>query len=373
MRWRILITLLHKEALRHLASRGAIVLVLLLIGASVTPALLASGLAFSLTGKVDRCFIDYWQDGPWLEHLRANVQADLQRHITFRAIERVAAAGETIYYPAGAGAIQVRAAGNGISRYEPRDSSGGGKIWVWYPGTDADAMARFEAWFWRETARYYRLQGLSPAGSDSATTVPELEVAHSSLEGSADGHTTSTTALVLFALFLTCVYLLPSWMCEEREHGLLLAVALSPATPLEMVAARCLFCAALGIGLASLVAAVSCPAALSQFWFWIALLVAAIGAAGIGSTIGCAVRKQRTASLAVLGYLLVVAGALSACQTLGLSGLSWLALEYHLPRIVYAALRGTVEGQGAHVAAASVLALAWLMAAATLFRRRGWQ
>ena len=39
-------------------------------------------------------------------------------------------------------------------------------------------------------------------------------------------------------------------MCEERERGVLLAQALSPASPLEIFAAKLLFYPAAGIALA---------------------------------------------------------------------------------------------------------------------------
>ena len=39
-------------------------------------------------------------------------------------------------------------------------------------------------------------------------------------------------------LFFVCVYLLPSLTCEERERGVLLAQALSPAAPREILAAK---------------------------------------------------------------------------------------------------------------------------------------
>ena len=49
------------------------------------------------------------------------------------------------------------------------------------------------------------------------------------------------TGMVVFALYFACVYLLPTLNCEERERGVLLAQALSPASPAEILAAKFLF------------------------------------------------------------------------------------------------------------------------------------
>ncbi len=367
MRCHVLITLLRMHVRRNLAHRGGLVLLLVLALVSGGLAILNRGYDFTLGAPVKTCFVDYWQDGPWIEHLRASVPAELEGHVQFRAIEQVAAAGETIYYPSGTGAIQIRGAGDGRS-------GNGCKVWMWYPGTINAAMTAYESWFWQETARYFRQKSAQMPAPSNPGAIPELEVERSSLAGSADTRTTTTTALLIFPLFLSCVYLLPIWMCEERERGQLLAVALSPATPLEMLAARACFCAALGMAFAALVAAVSCPAVLGQVWFWATLFVGALGAAGVGATIGCMARRQRTASLAALAYLVAVAGIMSLGQAIGATPISCLTLEYHLPRLLHAALSGMADAQqGSHLAAALALALAWFILAMSLFRKRGWQ
>jgi hypothetical protein len=62
------------------------------------------------------------------------------------------------------------------------------------------------------------------------------------------------------------------------------------------------------------------------------------------------------------------------CQQNGIPGLSYLALEYHGPRMLHAALTGSVRWyHWLHLVAAAGLAVAWAGAAAVLFRRRGWQ
>jgi hypothetical protein len=359
----------QKEALRHAAHCGGLVMAVFLVLAAATLALVArgNGLGF-VSGQVKVCYVDYWHEGQWIEYLEQHVPPDLTLH--FRPVSAIAAAGETIYYPSGAGAIQIRAAGDGTSG--PLC-----KVWIWHPGDDPAGLARFEAWFWQESARYFRQQAVLDAESGTAAqhlAMPALEVERSSLSGSADARTTGGMPLVLFAIFFPCVYLLPSWTCEERERGLLMAVALSPATGLEMLAARSMFYGLLALGLAVLVTGILSPAALGSGLLWITLLIAVLGALGVGSSLVSVARTQRTASLAALAYLLGIALWLAAAQALTFPGLSWLALEFHVPRLLSAALSGTSDDcYWLHLAAAAALALAWFLTATTLFRRRGWQ
>src|SRR5262249_50013466 len=150
MRWHILRTLLHKEILRQLANRGGLALAALLVVAALLMSLFgkADASAGSLTGGVDYCFVDYWQDDTWISYLRHSVPEKREGRIKFRAMGNISGSGDTIVYPPGTGAIQVRPNGQGNERRY--------KIWLWHPGTDRGALARFEVWFWKETARYFQ-------------------------------------------------------------------------------------------------------------------------------------------------------------------------------------------------------------------------
>src|SRR5262249_20491787 len=193
-------------------------------------------------------------------------------------------------------------------------------------------------------------------------------------KGGLDARSGLTTALVLFGLFFVCVYLLPSLTCEERERGVLLAQALSPASPGEILAAKLLFYPAAGLAAAALLAATAQPRALLHPLFWGALVTAAAGAVGVGLTIATLAKTQRAASMGALCYLLSVSLLLFVCQQAGVPFLSSLALEHHGPRLLHAVLTDSV--QGAHylnLAAAAALAVGWIAVAAVLFPRRGWQ
>src|SRR4029434_4699495 len=118
----------------------------------------------------------------------------------------------------------------------------------------------------------------------------------SALAGGYDTRSGIATSLVLFGLFFVCVYLLPSLTCEERERGVLLAQALSPASTSELLFAKFLFYPVIGVALAALIAGVQEPRVLLRAFFWLALVVSAVGSMGVGLTIASVARTQRAAS-----------------------------------------------------------------------------
>jgi len=361
MRWKILKILLWKEALRHVAQRGGIVLALLLVAAALLMTLFGRQRdpGTAMLGGVEWCFVDYWNEDAWIEHLRGSVPDELLERIKFRNVPQTMWPGETITYPARAGAIQLR----------PLEG-GGFKIWLWHPDENGASLAPFEAWFWRATAQHFRLQ----AAADSGRAAMVFEEARTQLKGGVDMRVSITAALILFALFFSCVYLLPALMCEERERGVLLAQALSPAAPLEIFAAKLLFYPVVGVALAALLAGISRPAALGQPLFWLTLIGAAFGSLGIGLTIASLARTQRAASMGALCYVLVLAMFLFICQQARVPFLSWLALEYHVPRLLHATLADAVYWyHTGNVIAVTLIAAGWLTAALVLFRRCGWQ
>jgi hypothetical protein len=359
MRWQILRTLLHKEVLRHLANRGGLVLVLLLVAASMLLSFFGGQetVAGGLAPGVRLCYVDYWQDGPFVEHLRRHVPEDLAALVQFREASQVKTdARGALVYPHNTGAIQIR-----------NREDGGCKIWFWHPGADGAALAPFEIWFWKESLRFARSQ-------NPATRLPELESERSSLKGGLDPRSGLATSLVLFGLFFVCVYLLSSLTCEERERGVLLAQALSPASAREILAAKFLFYPVIAMGLAAVLAGTYQPLVLLRPFFWLALVVAVFGSMGVGLTIASLARTQRAASMGAMCYMMAVALILFICQQNGIPGLPYLALEYHCPRMLHAVLTDAVLWyHWGHLAGAAVLAVVWAFLATFLFRRFGWQ
>ncbi len=231
---------------------------------------------------------------------------------------------------------------------------------------------------WLVTEAHARLQERVEAargGSDARPLVPDLVIDRQGLGGKVlDFRAAIATGMVVFALYFACVYLLPTLNCEERERGVLLAQALSPASPTEIVASKFLFYPTAGIVLAAIIAGVYKVAILKSLFFWLSLLAVAGGFLGIGMTVATLAKTQRAAFLGGMCYLLSVSMVLLICSTNGIPFLPYLAVEYHGPRILHAALAGEVHsGHWGHLVGAVALATAWLTAAGWLFRRRGWQ
>jgi hypothetical protein len=367
MRWQILRTLLFKEVLRHLANRGGLTLVGLLIVAAMLLSFYGNrdGGVSGLAPDVQRCYVDYWEDDALIEHLKSRVPAALKDRIRFRGANQLSTDDEgRIVYPPNTGAIQIRP---------------GSQIYFWHPGSDGAALAPFEAWFWKESLRYslrYCQNQTNTPGLrfDTRAMLPAAEAERAELKGGLDSRSGLLTSLVLFGIFFICVYLLPSLTCEERERGVLLAQALSPAAPREILAAKFLFYPPVALVLAAVLAGTYQPRVLAGGFFWLAVVAAVFGSMGVGLTIASLARTQRAASMGAMCYMLVVALLLFICQQNGIGGLSYLALEYHCPRMIHAALTDAVSWYHyGHLVAAAGLAAGWTAASCILFRRCGWQ
>jgi hypothetical protein len=397
MRWYILRALLQKEFARHLANRGGIALALLLVAAAVLLSVFApqeaAAAGTGMVGGVHHCYVDFDRPTPLIKHLQANVPPDLKTQIVFREIDPKKL-GTLLDSQPGTGSIQL------TTRYED------GKpvtleVYIWHPDGQPEAMGAYETWFWKETRRGLAAQArkTSPAlppdpdvtaddwqlmdahahlreqAAAVGAVVPELKVQRKGLAGKVlDFRAAIATGMVVFALYFACVYLLPTLNCEERERGVLLAQALSPASPAELLAAKFLFYPAFGLGLAATLAAIYKPDVLSSLFFWLSLVAVGGGFLGIGMTIAAWAKTQRAAFLGGMCYLLSVSMILLICSTNGIPVLSNLAVEYHGPRILHAALSGTVQHyHWLHLLGALGLAVAWLFAAGWVFRKRGWQ
>jgi ABC-2 family transporter protein len=359
MRWSVLKTLLHKELLRHAANRGGLVLLMLLVvfalllslsGGAQTP---GSGIG----GGVRQCYVDHATGGGLVDYLRRHMPEDMKEQIKFRDLASVPTnAAGVIVYPQSTGAIQLRPADDGSSGFV---------VWLWHPGEDSTALAPYEAWFWKETLNYYRAVN---------RPIPAVVAKDTRLEGAMDARSGLASSLVLFGLFFVCVYLLPSLTCEERERGVLLAQVLSPASTAEILAAKFLFYPGMALVVGAGLAALYRPGVILVPFFWLALTASVLGSMGVGLVIASLARTQRAASMGAMSYLLCVAVLLMICQQCGIRGLPYVALEYHVPRMIHAALTGPPQpGHWGNLTAVVVLAAGWTTAAAYLFRRYGWQ
>lgn len=376
MRWHILRTLLLKEIRRHLANRGGIVLVLLLVGMAGMASLFGrKGAPLGAVGiGAARYVIDYWNDDPWVEHLRRHVPEDWARdgRLVLRDVAEAPTVNDVIAYPNVTAAIQIRPL---------RDGAKGPPylIWFWYSPANPDALGPFEAWFRKETQAYSdglladTLEKSSPTVR-AALPLRETAERRTPFEGAFDMQSGLATVLVLFGLVMSCLYLLPAMTCEEHERGLLLAQMLSPASAAEILAAKFLFYPAAGVGLGAALAGISRPGVLGEPFFWLVLPVVALGFVGIGLTIASVARTQRLASMGAMCYLLVVSLVILGAQKNHVPVVPWVLLEFQAPPLLHAAVTGDVPAwRWGQLAGTFILALGWAALATWLFRRRGWQ
>ena len=152
MRWRILKTLLQKEALRHATNRGGLALAGLLITASLLLAALNPAAEDDkpamLVGGVHHCIVWYDEQDDWVSYLEAHKPAGMNANILFYVIRPRAELDEHLKYDTGTGGIEIRQmpAVDGRPKY---------RVNVRYPAGDRAGMAAYENWFWRESHRFF--------------------------------------------------------------------------------------------------------------------------------------------------------------------------------------------------------------------------
>lgn len=390
MRFHIIRALFVKEVRRHLANRGGLALAGLLVVAALLLSIFnptqvdAGSGGGDLVGGVHHCFIEYARETPFVTALKDRVPPALKAQVVFREVPPHLLSSPLAYSP-GTAAIRV-----------VESDRDGRKLTfdVWHPPGDPGAMAPYERWFFRAAADVFRERAAAPpfvAGPDyslwavhellhrlheqAPTQVPEVNVCWHGLGAKPlDIRSAVATALVVFALYFTCCYLLPTLNCEERERGVLLAQALSPASPAEIVAAKFLFYPVAGLGLAAALAGIYSPGVLSTLFFWLALLALACGFLGVGMTVSTLAKTQRAAFMGSMCYLLSVSLLLFVCSQSGVPLLPQLAIETHGPKILHAAMtRGVEPKHWLNLLAAFGLGAGWMTLAGWLFRRRGWQ
>jgi hypothetical protein len=404
MRLAIIRPLVHKELLRHLSNRGSVVLALLMVAVVLVLSVFGGGGPFpglNLLQPPSTCTIEFPAEDAWVRYLRGHVPGDLAGRVAFR---------ETPARPADTEAAPGLETNALVVRIGPAQK-GGREVQARRTGSDPKAVAVFEGWLTQESQRFFRSRAAEvlaahggelppePAAADelsgweaahrsfrtqvterlrplgpeavAAGTPPELAVRESVGPSGIELRNVLASALVLFALFFTCVYLLPSLTCEERERGVLLAQALSPASPWEIIAAKLVFYPLAGMLFGAMLAGLYRPDALLRPTFWLALTALAGGSLGVGLTIASLARTQRAASLGALCYMLVVSLVILVCQQ-HVPALRFFFLEYHGPQMLNAVLTGGSYSLG-HLVGALALAGLWLGTAAFAFRRYGWQ
>ena len=217
-------------------------------------------------------------------------------------------------------------------------------MWLWQPAGDEDGLAPFESWFWKTVIRLFPDSGrpvLAESGEGTGLA-PILEQKRTALTGGLDARTGIARRWCFRGLF--CLRLSAA-LADLRGTGKGRAAGPGPVAgdAREILAAKFLFYPAIGISLAALLAGLNQPAVLRQPFFWYALMVSACGSLGIGMSIASLAKTQRAASMGALCYMMVVTLLIFVCQQTNIPGVPYLALEYHCPRMLHAALTGTIH------------------------------
>lgn len=410
MRFYILRALFVKEVRRHLSNRGGMALAGLLVVAALllsvfNPAKVEDGVGGGdLLDGVHLCTLEYASQTPFITRLESKLPDDLRSTLRFTEVPP-----ETVE-------VSNPTPGTGVIRVVEQSTDGPPKITfdIWHPPGDAGTMAPYERWFFRAARDVLSEMAVeklkSTQGDAGGLTLPPLrdddlwavQEAFRTLDESVerarhtpgetrllpavaikrhplgakplDYRTAIATAMVVFALYFCCSYLLPTLNCEERERGVLLAQALSPASPFEIVAAKFFFYPVAGVLLAAVLAGIYNPAVLQSLFFWLSLLALGCGFLGIGMTVSTLAKTQRAAFMGSMCYLLVVSLIVFICSQNHIPYIPEFAIEFHGPKILFAAMTQNVTWvDWLHLLATFILAAVWMSVATVLFRKRGWQ
>ncbi len=176
-----------------------------------------------------------------------------------------------------------------------------GEVWtarfLYYGSEPPPGMAAYRAWFLRETHRFL----------NSEPRVDEELNGRKPLSGAidvTDWISMIETALVLFALYFMAFNIFMTSTGEEREKRILLALLLTPARPVEIVAAKGIFYAAGSLLVATAIVAMYHPSYLATTAFWPTVILGSLCYLSIATVFLSIVRRQTTITMISMLYLI---------------------------------------------------------------------
>lgn len=246
------------------------------------------------------CYVLYWQEDDWIRRLQTAARA--ARKSGGLSIEVISVADLTgtdgvIRYPPKSHSIQLRP-------IEPTDDGRGGwLIWYWYSGTDAAAIFPYLQWFQQVTHEHFndRLrwhERASPMHPQLALFGHQTHVAIDSfLKPDRIG-----VALIWLTIFFAGCHLSKLSLAQGLATKTIHSLAVTPAGWNGPVIAIGLFYGSIAVVLATAVAAIQCPEALTSFRFWITILCATLSYLGVGLTIASWCGSVASASVGTVVY-----------------------------------------------------------------------
>jgi hypothetical protein len=181
------------------------------------------------------------------------------------------------------------------------------------------------------------------------------------------------TALVIFAFYLLSFNLYITSTAEEREKKALLALLLSPARPMEVIGAKVLFYASASLLVSCGVVGLFDVKLLAQPLLWSTILAGSISYVCIGTVVLCWVQRQSTINTVSMMYLLAAALVMSLSVFLVPFAVARHAM---VENYLFHQLEMIIGGRPNPIArwyqpALWGLTVAWFLVAVAVFQRRG--
>lgn len=367
MRWHILRTLLFKELLRYRYNWGLLALVVALLALTGLTAI--SVRIGTLPGQdedlyVSQCYVCYDSASPtataWADYLRQH--PPWQRHTITYHESRNRDVRSIIDNDARALVIELCTDPN-AKRPDNRTPRSSWQVRYCYRHIMRRGMFTYRDWFNRETQNFL---GQKPLLDESNVRFEE---------NTALGNPVGTfmTSLLIFALYLLSFNLYLTSTAEEREKRVLLALLLTPASPLEVLSAKALFHGTASLAMAATMMGMYQPRLLLQPLLWMTIVLGSVGYVAVGTVALCVIRRQTTISTVSLLYLVGTTLMLLLGQFLPIFDYCrYVLLENYLYRQLLELLAyQPVTDVWPNYLSLGLLVAAWAAVATTLFARQG--
>ncbi len=376
-RWHIIRILLAKQLLRLKKNTAAYALLVLLLAIAILMAIGTKTLKAKKSVEKQQlpCFIVFDAPGGWMEYLGNNLdEAGLPIALVTRD-ELLKPGQAEPQYPFGVNVIEVHPGGLTIDNPH--------RVRYMHSGSES-LLAPFKAWFWKSTTEYFGHTGsiqedvaVIKLPVDNKQMQEDAAKAIGKTPNFADALTPELVGTVmLFAVqFFLCTHLLVAFTSQDRERGTLLALSLSPASVLEILASKFIFHVGLSVIFSMIVTTILSPSSLTHGSLWLIMILSAIGYTSVGIVMASFAKTQSAAGLLTMCYMLVagvvayLATSYSSFESIQKATfehysftLSVASMKYQFNPFVVRAV-GIMTG----------IVGAWAIFAGYTFHRRGWQ
>ncbi|MDA1018542.1 MAG: ABC transporter permease [Planctomycetota bacterium] len=377
LRWQIIRILLGKQLLRLKKNTAAYALLGLLMAIAILMATGSKTITATETAaqRQTTCWIVFHKGGGWLDHLREHlphgpsVEQSGSGGLDIQLVSRdeIEQSGSELVYPPHSCAIEVFPAG--------LDENERHRIRFLHSG-DERSLAPYTRWFWKNTAEFF---GQTGPFDEEVARIQRVERKVDAIRDQSISDVLTPelvgTVLLFAVQFFLCCHLLVSFTSQDRERGTLLALALSPASVPEILAAKFVFHVGLSVIFSAAVVCILKPVALAHAGIWVVVVLASIGFTSVGIVLASLAKTQSSAGLLTMCYMLI-GGVISYLAT----SFSTFAMLQRLTFENYSFALGVASMKYAinpfvipAVGTMAVLVTAWTIAAGYIFHRRGWQ